>query len=171
MKKTLLVLTLVLSVSITGTFLQAVPRSYLQKHMQFGNNIALKNLFAGKFLLRLKDQIGLTSEQVAKIEKMNLSFQESVIKSTADLKLMELKLAGYIKSDKIVRKQAENMLRETAKIKTRMQINKLNYMLDLKDLLTPAQRVKVESLKRKAGMMMRRNGMRKRPQDRMNRQR
>jgi len=162
MKKLIFVLLLVLSVTVTGTILNATPAPYLQRHMQFGNNMALKNFYAGKFLIRLKDQIGLNTEQVAKIEKMNLSFQESVIKTTADLKLTELRFANYLRSDKVNRKQAENMLRSIAKIKTGMQVNRLNYMLDLRDILTPEQRLKVQNLKKKAGMMMRRRskGMR-----------
>ena len=161
MNKSVLVLLLVLSVSVTGAILTATPAPYLQRHMQFGNNMALKNFYAGKLLIRLKDQIGLNTEQVAKIEKMNLSFQESVIKTTADLKLTELRFANYLRSDKLNRKQAENMLRSIAKIKTGMQVDRLNYMLDIRGILTPEQRVKVQELRKKAWTMRRHSkGMR-----------
>lgn len=166
MKRTLLTLAVALSIAAAGTFVSAAPAPYLQKHMQFGNQIAMKNLFAGKFLLKFKDTIGLTADQVAKIEKMNFSFQESLIKTTADLKLKELKMANYLKADKVNRKQAENMLREIASIKTGMQLNRLNYMLDLREVLTPEQRVKIENMKknRMRRMNMNRSGMRgKRP--------
>lgn len=155
MKRVVVLITVILLAGYSLTMLNAEPRPYLQKHMMFGNNIAMKNLLTGRFLLKFKEEIGLTEVQLKKIEKMNFSFQESIIKTTADLKLQEIKLAGYLRADKVDRKQAEKMLRNIGKIKTGMQVDQMNYRLDIKETLTAEQLKKIEQLKKKIGRRLR----------------
>jgi len=118
------------------------------KHARFGIHMAEKNLFSGSMLLKFKDEIGLTEEQVSKIEKMSNLFQEAVIRQQADIKVKGLKLRSYLKEEKVDRKKMETMIREIAKMRTDMQVDHMNYLLDLKELLTPEQIEKIESLKK-----------------------
>jgi Spy/CpxP family protein refolding chaperone len=118
------------------------------KHARFGIHMAEKNLFSGSMLLKFKDEIGLTAEQVGKIEKMSDLFQEAAIRKQADIKIKGLKVRSYLKEEQVDRKQMEKMIREIAKMRTDLQVDHMNYLLDLKDLLTPEQIAKIESLKK-----------------------
>ena len=118
------------------------------KHARFGIYMAEKNLFSGSMLLKFKDEIGLTAEQVSKIEKMTDLFQEAAIRKQADIKVKGLKVRSYLKEEQVDRKKMEIMIREIAKMRTDLQVDHMNYLLDLKDLLTPEQIAKIESLKK-----------------------
>ena len=120
----------------------------LMKHARFGIHMAEKNLFPGPMLLNFKDEISLTAEQVSKIEEMTDLFQETAIKKEADIKIKELKVRSYLTEDQIDRKKLESMIREIARMRTDMQVDHMNHLLDLRDLLTPEQMAKIESLKK-----------------------
>ena len=117
------------------------------KHLRYGIRMAEKNLFSPRVLLKVKDKIGLTTDQVAKIEKMHLAFQESAIKGHSDVKIMEVKFDAYLKIEKINRKKVEKMIRDIASFKTDMFVDRINFLLDLRSLLTPEQIKKLEELK------------------------
>ncbi len=148
--------------SFTLTLESAPMQRKMMRHAGFGIMMAEKNLFPAKMLLRNKDDIGLTQEQVTKIEKMEELFQESKIRNQADIKVQELKFHSYLKSDQIDRSKMEKMIRAIAKKRTDLQIDHINYLLDLKNLLTPEQIEKIDALKKeRMHKMMRHRDMRK----------
>jgi Spy/CpxP family protein refolding chaperone len=124
------------------------PGRDMMKHARFGIRMAEKNLLPAHMLLKFKDEIGLTENQVGKIEKMQEQFSEYAIKQRANLKIKEMKFHAYLKKDKIDRKKMETMIREITKMKTDMQIAHMNYLLDLKELLTPEQLEKIETFRK-----------------------
>jgi Spy/CpxP family protein refolding chaperone len=136
----------------------------LVKHARFGIHMAEKNLFPGSMLLKFKDAIGLTAEQVSQIEKMTDLFQEAAIKKQADIKVKGLKVRSYLREDRVDRKKMEIMIREIARMRTDLQVDHMNYLLDLKELLTPEQIAKIESLKKERihQRMKKRNYLRER---------
>ncbi len=148
--------------SFTITLESAPMQRKMMRHAGFGIMMAEKNLFPAKMLLKVKDEIGLTEEQVTKIEKMEEIYQESAIKKHADIKVQELKFHSYLKSDQIDRSKMEKMIRDIAKKRTDLQIDHINYLLDLKNLLTPEQIEKIDALKKeRMHKMMRHRDMRK----------
>ena len=126
----------------------APPGRDMMKHARFGIRMAERNLLPAYMLLKFKDEIGLTEDQVNKIEKMQEQFAEYAIKQKADLKIKEMKFHSYLKKDKIDRKNMEKMIREITSMKTGMQIAHMNYLLDLKELLTPEQLQKIETFRK-----------------------
>jgi Spy/CpxP family protein refolding chaperone len=145
----------------------------MMKHTRYGIHMAENNLFPGYILLKYKDEIGLTEDQVSKIDKIRDLFQETKIKKHADIKIKELKLRSYLEEKQLDRKQMEKKIWEIAKMKTEMQIDQMNYLLDLKDLLSPKQLEKIESLKkeRRERMMERRKFRKDRERERTERKR
>jgi Spy/CpxP family protein refolding chaperone len=143
------------------------------KHARFGIHMAEKNLFPGHMLLKFKDEIGLTAEQVNKIEKMKDLFQVATIRKQADIKIKGLKVRSYLKEEQVDREKMGKMIREIAEMRTDQQIDHMNYLLDLKDLLTPEQIAKIESLKkeRRHKMMEKRKYRRKEIERKRERQR
>lgn len=162
MTKKVTILTLIavglILISASFTVDAAVMSPRMMRHAGFRIGMAEKNLFPGHMLMRFKDEIGLTEDQVSKIEKMQELFQETAIRKSADIKIQSLKLRSYLKDDQINRKKMGKMIRDIAKMKTDMQIDRMNYLLDLKSLLTPEQLTKIEELKKKKRHRMMREG-------------
>lgn len=147
-KVTILITAVLIFVSMNLLAQHGARGRDMVKHARFGIHMAEKNLFSGSMLLKFKDEIGLTEEQASKIEKMSDLFQEAVIRKQADIKVEGLKVRSYLKEEKVDRKKMETMIREVAKMRTDLQVGQMNYLLDLKDLLTPEQIEKIESLKK-----------------------
>ncbi len=182
-KKVVIIITASLLMASFFLTLDAAPKMQragkMMKHSRFGLHMVERNLIPAKVLLRIKDDIGLTGEQVTKIEKMQEAQQEASIRKQADIRVKELKFKNYLKEDNINRGKMEKMLRGIADMRTGMLVDKINYMLDVKALLTPEQITKLETLKkdRMKKRMMRRgkrksdrsDRMKKRSRDRDNR--
>jgi Spy/CpxP family protein refolding chaperone len=117
-------------------------------NLRFGLYMAENNLFEARFILRLKSEIGLTPAQEQKIEDMMLANEETTIRRSSDIKVLELKFAALLKGNRIDRRVMEDMARAMGKLKTDLQVNHLNYLLDLRDTLTPEQIQKIEKLKK-----------------------
>ncbi len=145
MKNKTLVLILTAMIVLTGTTLGA---GYISKHMKQGFGMLDNNMIRGQMLLRMKTEIGLTPEQVKKIEQMSFDFQESVIKRMADTKIMEIKLANYLQGEKLNKKTIEKMVKDISMMKADMQIDRIYHFLDIKSILTPEQIKKAEELRK-----------------------
>ncbi len=146
------VLTVMLSLAMLSVSLMAVTGPGMgyrgMKHTRFGLYMAEKNLFSPRMLLKFQDDIGLTKDQVIKIEKLQTLYHESLIRQNADIQVKELKISDYLNDDQINRKKMETMIREVAAMKTDMKIAHLNHLLDVKSLLTAEQITKIEDLKK-----------------------
>ncbi len=117
------------------------------RHSGFGLKMAEKNLLPARMLLRFKTEIGLTDVQVKKIEKMQLNYQEYKVKSSADATLISLKISTEFSADKVNRSKVTNLIKKVGLIKTEMQVSRINYLLDVKSVLTKVQIDKINSLK------------------------
>lgn len=146
---------LLLMVLLLGSLAQARPqdnqrlRPNMLKNLRFGLYMAENNLFEARFILRLKSEIGLTAQQEQKIEDMMLAYEERAIRNGSDIKVLELKFAALLRGNRIDRREMEKMAREVGKMKTDLQVGHLNYLLDVRDTLTPEQVQKLEKMKEK----------------------
>ncbi len=166
MIKKLIFLILVLTVLGTGAAVlpaQQGQRSHLMQNLRFGLFMAENNLFEARMILRFKAEIGLSDEQAKKIENMMLAYDETAIRREADMKVLELHFASLLKNDKVNRREMEKMAREIGDMRTNTQIDHLNYLLDIRDTLTPEQIAKLEQLKMKGRQMIRERLMERRP--------
>lgn len=161
-KKTVSFLILLILLSAAAAA-QTDKRSWptMLSNLRFGLYMAENNLFEARFILRLKNEIGLTAAQEQKIENLMLSHEETVIRRSSDIKVLELKFASLLKGNRIDRREMEKMVRETSQLKTDLQVDHLNYLLDLRDTLTPEQVRKMEKMKKEIPERIR-NKMRER---------
>ena len=161
-----------LATLLTPPLQAQMRRPRMLENLKFGLFMAENNLFEARMILRLKSEIGLTPEQEKKIENLMLAHEETAIKREADIKVMELHFAALLKEEKVNRKEMGKMAREIGNFKTDLQIDHLNYLLDIRDTLNPEQIQKMENLKRKFGQNIRERFMERRndrlspPQDR-----
>lgn len=148
-KRTLVVL-MALFMLVSYSFLDAQKgpeRGDMMKRGRDGMRMAERNMFPAHILLKMKDKIQLTDQQVQKIEKLKADFEEYRIRAGADIDVLELKLGDYLKKENIKRAEVEKMVRKVSDLKTEMQIAQINHLLDLKELLTPEQIKKIEEAK------------------------
>ena len=152
------------SVLLAGLALAALLASPLQsqtrrhhtlENLKFGLFMAENNLFEARMILRFKSEIGLTPAQEKSIENLMLAHEETAIKRQADLKVMELHFAALLKEENVNRKAMEKMARGIGNFKTDLQIDHLNYLLDIRDTLNPEQIQKMENLKKEFGRNIR----------------
>lgn len=118
------------------------------KKTQAGVFLAEKNLFDARFIMRFKEDINLSKEQEKKVENLLLAFEENSIKKSAEIKIRELRFASYLKSEKINREKIERQLKTISKMKTDFLIDYINYLLDLKQIMTHAQIEKLKKIKK-----------------------
>jgi Spy/CpxP family protein refolding chaperone len=110
---------------------------------------AEKDLFDARILLHRKDKIGLKAEQQRKAENMLLAYEESTLKESAGIKVLELKFASYLESEDVDRKEIETLINEISKRKTECIIKYLNYLLDLQEILSAGQKKKLKEIHQK----------------------
>lgn len=144
---------------MSGGVLMPQDMMMMEHSGKYGIRLADKNLFPAPMLLKFKDDIGLTTEQVKRIEKIQETQKEYSIKKQADIDIKKLKLNTYLKEDRIERGKIENMVREIGNMRTDLQIQHINGLLDLRETLTPEQIKKLEDLK--SNWMNQRMGKRK----------
>ncbi len=144
---------LLLMVLLLGSAAQAQEgqrqRPSVLNSMRFGLYMAESNLFEARFILHLKGEIALTAPQEKKIEDMMLAYEENAIRRGSDVKVLELKFATLLKGNRIDRREMEKLARELGKMRTDLQVGHLNYLLDVRDNLTPEQIQKLEKMKEK----------------------
>jgi len=148
-KKAFFFLILLALLSVT-TQAQSDKKSWpsMLSNLRFGLYMAENNLFEARLILRLKTEIGLNGTQEQKIENMMLAHEESTIRRASDIKVLELKFASLLKNNRIDRREMEKMAREIGKLKTDLQVDHINYLLDIRDVLTPEQIQKIEKMKK-----------------------
>ncbi len=122
-------------------------RPSLLNSLRFGLHMAENNLFEARFILHLKDGIGLSAQQEQKIEDLMLAYEESAIRRGSDIKVLELKFASLLRGQRIDRRQMEKLAREIGNKRTDLQVDHLNYLLDVRDILTDEQVRKLEKMK------------------------
>lgn len=124
---------------------QPAPRSQAAR---FGLYLAERNLYEAGFLLRMKEKISLTQDQEKSIRGMMLKYEERAINRNADIKAQEMKLVALLRQDPVNRKEMEKLFRHINRLRTDLYIDHLNYLLDLRALLTAEQKELIEEGKR-----------------------
>lgn len=147
-----IVCTLVL-VLLLGSLAQAQDGRRLRPNalnsIRFGLYMAENDLFEARIVLRLKDEIGLTAAQEQKIENLMLAYEEKAIRRSSDIKVLELKFAAVVKGRRVDRGEMEKLARQIGNLRTDLQVGHLNYLLDVRDVLSPEQVQKLGTLRDK----------------------
>lgn len=121
----------------------------MMRHAEFGMGLVEKNLIHLHMLQKAGKEIGITGQQEEKLHKMQQVHQESVIRQEAELKVAEMKFKNLLMEEKVERAKVEGMIREIAKMKTDLMVQKINFLLDIKAVLTPEQIAKLDEMKKK----------------------
>ena len=118
------------------------PRTHFRGHM------FQRNLFTASILLNLQDEIGLTEEQVKRIQNLRTDFNKEKIRYESESRLLQLELRNSMDSDSVNRKMVESLIRKIGELETTRQIDSVNHFLELKSILTEAQIQKIRDFRR-----------------------
>lgn len=102
-------------------------------------------------MLQNREELGLTPEQIQKLETLRLDFRRAAIKQSADLQVAELELAELRKKQPVDLAKVEAQVKRIETVRTQQRLSRIKVIEEGKVLLTPEQREKLDTLGPRAG--------------------
>jgi hypothetical protein len=99
-------------------------------------------------MLNNRESLGLSPDQVRKIEQLRDDFQRQSIRNDADLRIVELDIAAALESDQVDMPKLEVKIREAEKLRGDLRIARLRAIEHAKALLTAEQKKKFQEMSR-----------------------
>lgn len=100
--------------------------------------------------LQHKDQLGLSAQQVQRLEALRSDFQKEAIRRSADIQVAELELGELLRQDPVDLAKAEVALKKLEGLRTELRLARLKAIEQGKKVLTPEQRQKLDTLTHQA---------------------
>lgn len=97
-------------------------------------------------MLRHRDELGLSPEQVQGLERLRADFQREAIRRGADLRVAEMELETLLDADSADLGQVEAKLREIERLRADLRLARVRAIEQGKARLTPEQRAKLRTL-------------------------
>jgi hypothetical protein len=93
-------------------------------------------------MLSYRDYLGLSAEQIKKLEQLRDSFQRQSIRNDADLRVIELDIAALVDNPTVDVPKIEAKIREAEKLRAELRIARIRVIEQAKAVLTAEQRKK-----------------------------
>ena len=93
-------------------------------------------------ILNYRDYLGLSAEQVKKLEQLRDTFQRQSIRNDADVRIIELDIAALLESPTVDVAKVEAKIREAEKLRADLRIARVRIIEQAKSVLTAEQRKK-----------------------------
>jgi Spy/CpxP family protein refolding chaperone len=97
-------------------------------------------------MLHHRTELGLTPEQVTRLETLRGDFTREAIRRDADIRIAELDLAGLLGQDQVDLAKVETKVREVAQLRAELRIARLRALEQGKAVLTAEQRTRLQSM-------------------------
>jgi len=97
-------------------------------------------------MLRHKDELGLSADQVQSLERLRADFQREAIRRDADLRIAEMDLTTLLEREPVDLGKVEAKLREIERLRADLRLARIRAIEQGKAQLTPEQRTKLRSL-------------------------
>ena len=94
----------------------------------------------------IRQQAGISAEQVAKIRQQNSEFRKTQIRERADLEVKQIDLRDLISVDKPDRTAIDSKLQEINVSQLALEKSALSFRLNMREAITPAQREKLQQI-------------------------
>jgi Spy/CpxP family protein refolding chaperone len=91
----------------------------------------------------IREKVGVTTEQVAKIRQQESDFRKAEIRNRADLEVKRIDLNDLLAAEKPDRAAIDSKLQEISTAQLALEKSRIDYRLNMRDALTPAQRQKL----------------------------
>jgi Spy/CpxP family protein refolding chaperone len=99
----------------------------------------------------IRDKIGVTADQAAKIRQQESDFRKAEIRGRADVEVKQIDLRDLMSADKPDRAAIDAKLTEISTARLALQKSAVTFRLNSRDALTPDQRTKLRDLMRTRG--------------------
>lgn len=97
-------------------------------------------------ILSHKEALELSADQVRRLEQLRDDFQRRSIRNEADLKIVELDIAGLLENDPVDMAKVEAKIREGEKLRSDLRIARIRAIEQAKALLNSEQKKKFQDL-------------------------
>ena len=97
-------------------------------------------------MLNNKERLGLSADQVKKLEQLRDNFQKQSIRHDADLRIVELDLAALLDHDPVELSKVEGKVREAEKLRADLRIARIRAIEQAKGVLNAEQKKKLQEL-------------------------
>ena len=97
-------------------------------------------------MLRHKDDLGLSTDQVQSLERLRAEFQREAIRRDADRRIAEMELRTLLEQDSADLGQAEAKVREIERLRSDLRLARIRAIEQGKAQLTAEQRAKLRTL-------------------------
>lgn len=95
------------------------------------------------------ERVGLTSEQVEKLGKLQIALVKEIAPLEAELRVKELELAGLWRAEKFDPKAIIAKVKEIAEIRTKLELARVTNRIESFKLLTPEQQKRAREMFRR----------------------
>ncbi len=100
---------------------------------------------------KIAKELGLTNDQVNRIEAIFSSYRPQMIELDSKLKAKEEELKNTRRNPNSTREEISRLNDEVEEIRGNMRRVKVDMFLQIRDILTPQQRAKLEEIKSRYG--------------------
>jgi len=97
-------------------------------------------------ILNNKERLGLSADQVKKLEQLRDNFQKQSIRHDADLRIIELDLAALLDHDPVDMGKVEGKVREAEKQRADLRIARIRAIEQAKGVLNAEQKKKLQEI-------------------------
>jgi hypothetical protein len=97
-------------------------------------------------LLRNRDKLGLSDDQVRKLEQLRSDFEKETIRNDADIRVAEIDLNNLLQAANVDLPKAEAKIRDIERLRADLRIARVRAVEKGKALLTAEQRKKLQEL-------------------------
>jgi Spy/CpxP family protein refolding chaperone len=96
----------------------------------------------------MREQLGVSAEQAAKIRQQESDFRKTEIRGRADIEVKQIDLRDLLAADKPDRAAVDAKLQEISTSRLALQKSSIDFRLNSRDALTAAQREKLHQIMR-----------------------
>jgi Spy/CpxP family protein refolding chaperone len=97
-------------------------------------------------MLHHRTELGLSPEQVTRLEALRGDFAREAIRRDADIRIAEFDLTGLLAQDQVDLAKVETKVREVAQLRADLRIARLRAVEQGKAVLTAEQRTRLQSM-------------------------
>ncbi len=94
----------------------------------------------------VRQQLGVSADQAAKIRQQESDFRKTEIRNRADLQIKRLDLNDLLSADKPDRSAIDSKLQEIGVAQIALEKSAIDHRLNMREALTPVQRQKLEQM-------------------------
>jgi Spy/CpxP family protein refolding chaperone len=112
----------------------------------FGGTTAREQQPVISLLLRNREKVGLSDDQVKKLEQLRSDFEKETIRKEADIRVAEIDLNNLLQASSPEMDKIEAKIREIERLRADLRIARLRAVEKGKGLLSAEQRKKLQEL-------------------------